>query len=220
MVEVVFVPVAFVQVMSVTFKGPVRMRFAIVAVVADKVVAVAEPVTKELVARFEMVELEEMRFVMVPVVAEMVFAVMSVADSDDTPKFVMVPKEANKLVVVTEVAVTEPNSAFQRLVAFPSEKARSVVGIKLELTVPETTRVEVTVRVLAVVPPSRSVAPVAVRLEVVRPPKRDRASLVVAPRAVTLASVSASAVTVHPTPFERQMPMPPTVAVAKLARSL
>jgi len=207
---VVLVPVAFVQVMSVTFSGPVRMRFAIVAVVAESVVAVADPVTSELVARFEIV----------PEAALIVEAVMSVAASVVTPKFVMVPKVANKLVVVTEVLVTDPNCAFQRWVASPSEKARSVVGIRFEETVPDTVRVEVTVSVLAVVPPSNKVVPVAVRLEVVSPPNNDRAWLVVAPLAVTLASVSASAAAAtHPTPFDRQIPVPLIVAVAKLAVS-
>lgn len=220
LVLVVFVPVAFVQVIFVTERGPVSTRFAIVAVVALIVEAPSEFVTIASVFKFEMVELVASRFAIVPVVAVRVAAVMSVALSVETPRFVITPNVANKLVVVTLVAVTDPSSAFQRCVLSPKENARSVVGMRFDDTVPETVRVEVTVRVFAVVPPSSKVAPVAVRLEVVRPPKSDKACEVVAPRAVTEASVSASAVTEHPTPFERQMPTPFTVAVAKLARSL
>jgi len=91
LVEVVLVPVAFTHVISVRLSGPVRMRFVIVAVVALKVVAVAEPVIKELVVRFVMVEEEESRFVMVPVVAESVRALIEVAERLVTPRFTTVP---------------------------------------------------------------------------------------------------------------------------------
>jgi hypothetical protein len=208
-VLVVLVPVAFTQVMSVRLSGPVRMRFVIVAVVAANVVAVADPVVMELVVRFVMVDEVARRFVMVPVVALRLV----------TPRLVIFEKVANKLVVVTDTDVTDPKDAFQRLVAFPRENARSVVGMRFELTVPETMRVLVTVRVLAVAPLRMRTVPVVVRSEVVSPPNKERASEVVAPRAVTEARVSASGVTTQPTPFERQMPMPPTVAVAKFAAS-
>jgi len=108
-------------------------------------------------------------------------------------------------VVVTETEVTAPNSAFQRLVALPKEKARSVVGMRLEDTVPDTVSVEVTVA-----------------FDALKPPNKESVAVANEPRAVTEARVSVSAVIkpLQPTPLERQMPVPLTVAVAKLARSL
>ena len=210
-VLVVLTPVAFTQVMSVRLRGPVKIRFSMVAVVALNVVAVADPVTKELVVRFVMVDEEESRFVMVPVEAVRFV----------TPRFVIFEKVANKLVVVTETVVTDPRLAFQRLVAFPRENARSEVGMRFELTVPVTRSVLVTVRVLAVAPLSRRTVPVVVRSLVVRPPNNWTVAVANDPRAVTEARVSDSAdrKPLQPTPFERQMPMPATVAVAKLAES-
>jgi hypothetical protein len=108
-----------------------------------------------------------------------------------------------RLVVVTLVDVTSPNVAFQRLVADPRLNARSVVGTRFEFTVPETMRVEVTVA-----------------FEEVNPPNSERVVVVKAPRFVTDWRVSASApADGHPTPFDRQIPCPATVAVAKVPTS-
>ncbi len=59
----------------------------------------------------------------------------------------------------------------------------------------------------------------AVRFEAVRPPKRVTLEVAKAPRFVTEARVSDSAEAEgQPTPFERQIPCPATVAEAKEAK--
>lgn len=145
MVLVVFVPVALVQTMLVKLKG---LR-------TERLVKVAEVPTSVFTERLVMVELVEMRLVMVPVEAEKVFREVS-------------PVTA-RLVVVTLVEVTSPSVAFQRLVAFPRLKARSVVGTRLEPTVPDTMRVLVTVA-----------------FDAEKPPKSERVVVVNAPRSVTV----------------------------------
>ena len=64
----------------------------------------------------------------------------------------------------------------------------------------------------------REVVPVAVRSETVRPPNKVTLEVANAPRLVTEASVSASAPALgQPTPLDKQMAWPETVAVAKVA---
>ena len=70
----------------------------------------------------------------------------------------------------------------------PKEKARSVVGMRFEETVPETVRVEVTVRV-----------------ETFAPPKSESVVVVNAPRFVTIWRVSVSVVAGQLVPSARQM---------------
>lgn len=74
------------------------------------------------------------------------------------------------------VVVTVPKLPFQRSDGVPRLKRRSVVGLRLDETVPETVRVEVTVA-----------------LFVVNPPRRVSVAVALEPRLVTLARVSASA---------------------------
>lgn len=81
-VDVVFVPVAFTHVMFVRLSGAVRMRFAMVAVVAEKIVEV-EKANEAFGAK---------RLVKVPEVEE---------------RLVTVPEEASRFVVVTETDVNE-----------------------------------------------------------------------------------------------------------------
>lgn len=185
LVEVVLVPVALVHVRFVASKELKDSGFT-----TDRLVKVADVPTRVFTERLVMVELVEMRLVMVPVVAEKVLREV-------------IPVAA-RLVVVTLVDVTSPNVPFQRFVPDPKEKARSVVGTRLELTVPETMRVEVTVA-----------------FEALKPPKRESVAVANDPLAVTEARVSDSEVRkpLHPTPFERQMPVPLIVAVVKFARS-
>lgn len=71
--------------------------------------------------------------------------------------------------VVTDVEVTWPKIAFQRLVAVPSENARSEDGMRFEDTKLVTARklvVAFVMEAFAIV-----AVPVAVRSEVERPPK-------------------------------------------------
>jgi hypothetical protein len=178
---------------------PVMARFVPVAFVKVRlvmvpVVALSVPTVAVLAFKVETVPLVAMRFANVPVVAETVEAVRAV-----TPRVVMVPFVANKFVVVTDVAVTEPRFAFQRLVADPREKARSVVGMRSELTVPETTSVEETER-----------------FDVEAPPYKDTRFVVCAPASVTVWRFGVD-VAGHPTPFCRQIAVPLTVAVVKAA---
>lgn len=74
------------------------------------------------------------------------------------------------------VVVTVPKLPFQRSEGVPSEKARSVVGVRLDETVPDTVSVEVTVA-----------------LFVANPPSNERVAVAIEPRFVTERSVSASA---------------------------
>lgn len=162
LVDVVLVPVAFVQVRFVTVRlvmveGLVTARVVKVALVPINVFTL-RLVSVLVVAVRALNEASpvEAKFVVVAFVA---------------PRFV-----AKKFVDVAFVLVVLPNSAFQRLLDVPSEYARSVVGTRLDETVPETTSVEVTVSE-----------------DAVAPPKNERAVEVNAPRPVTEASVSASA---------------------------
>lgn len=127
----------------------------------------------------------------------------------------------DRFVVVTLVPVTFPRYAFQRRVSLPSEKARSVCGRRFELTRPvrerETPVAEVK-EVRARVDCPMTVKELVTVLEAARnPPSRFRVWWVLDPRAVTEASVSASAPAAgQPTPFVRQTPTPMIVAVAKV----
>lgn len=78
--------------------------------------------------------------------------------------------------VVLFTMVTSPKLPFQRREGVPREYVRSVVGTRFEDTVPETVRVEVTVA-----------------LFVVKPPSKLNVAVATEPRLVTLRSVSASA---------------------------
>lgn len=69
--------------------------------------------------------------------------------------FVNVAVVPTRLVVKRLVVVTVPKLPFQRSEGVPSEKVRSVVGIKFEDTVPETVRVDVTVMLFTMAPPRR-----------------------------------------------------------------
>lgn len=71
------------------------------------------------------------------------------------------------------VVVTVPKLPFQRRTGVPSENVRSVVGVKLDETVPETVSVEVTVALL-----------------VEKPPRSVSVAVATAPRFVTMAKVS------------------------------
>jgi len=106
---------------------------------------------------------------------------------------------AKRFVDVELVEVVFPKYPFHRFVTLPRLKARSVVGMRFEETVPETVRVEVTVRV-----------------EALAPPKRESVVVVKAPRLETIWRVSDSVVAGQPTPFARQIFCPITVAVAKV----
>lgn len=217
-VEVVLVPVALTQVILVKSSGPESTRFSMVAVVAAKIVLVElvkmalgankfviveefevrfviEPVealklvTKRLTpvaetkVRFVTVPLVERRFVKVPVVALIVVALKVV-----TPSVSIVAFVAYKFVVVAFVEVTLPKTAFQRLVALPSENARSADGMRSEFTNEETAKKLVVAFVTEAF--ARVAVPVAVRSEVERPPKRLSVVVVKAPRAETLCRVS------------------------------
>lgn len=88
---------------------------------------------------------------------------------------------AKRLVEVAFVVVlltieTSPKAPFQRNEGVPSEKVRSVVGVRFEDTVPETVSVEVTVALL-----------------VVKPPSKESVAVATEPRLVTERRVSASA---------------------------
>jgi hypothetical protein len=132
LVEVVLVPVAFVQVNSATFSGPVKFKFAMVALVANKFVVVALvdvvsvktpvegvilPICVPLIDPPEMVAFEEVKFgafkvMMVPVSALIVVpeAVANPSQFVEVPslkvKFEMVPLVVTKFVVFTSVALT------------------------------------------------------------------------------------------------------------------
>ena len=198
-VEVVLVPVAFTHVMFVRLRGAVRMRFAIVAVVALKIVEVDW--AKEAFGANKFVIVEELlvRFVTEP------FEALKFVTKRLTPvalakrKFVMVPEEALKVVtprvsmlafvakrfvVVTEVEVTFPRYAFQRWVESPKVKARSAAGRRFELTSPVMAKLVLVPFVIVVF--WREVVPVAVRSAVVSPPKNWTVVVVKLPRAVTL----------------------------------
>lgn len=85
--------------------------------------------------------------------------------------------------VVTDVDVTWPKFAFQRLVAFPSENVRSEDGMRSEFTLEDTARKLVVAFVIEAF--AMVAVPVAVRSEVERPPKSWRVVVVKLPRAVT-----------------------------------
>lgn len=71
--------------------------------------------------------------------------------------------------VVTEVEVTFPRIAFQRLVAEPRENVRSLEGMRSEETNEDTARKLVVAFVINAL--ARVAVPVAVRSDVVSPPK-------------------------------------------------
>ena len=184
LVEVVFVPVAFTHVMFVRLSGAVRMRFAIVAVVALKIVEVDWAKDAFGANRLVIVEEFEVRFVMEPVPAFRFVTKRLTPVAFANRKFVIVPEEAlnvvtprvsmkalvaKRFVVVTEVEVTLPRYAFQRWVASPRVKARSAAGRRFELIAPVMAKFVVVPFVIVVF--WREVVPVAVRSEVVRPPK-------------------------------------------------
>lgn len=82
-----------------------------------------------------------------------------------TPK---VPMVAKALVAVTLVAVTFPNSAFQRSDELPRERVASLDGIRSLVTLPETAKL-VAVALVIVVSPKITV-PEAFTFDVVIPP--------------------------------------------------
>ena len=197
-VLVVFVPVAFTHVMFVRLSGAVRMRFAIVAVAALKIVEVDWANEAEGANRFVIVEEFEVRSVMEPVPAfrfvtkrltpvalanRKLVIVPLEALNVVTPRVSMKAEEAKRFVVVTEVEVTFPRYAFQRWVASPSVKARSAAGRRFELIRPVMAKLVVVPFVIVVF--WRLVVPVAVRSDVVRPPKNWTVVVVKLPRAVT-----------------------------------
>ena len=231
LVEVVLVPVAFTQVILVRLSGEPRTKFVMVAVVAVRF-AIEEDVNVAAgEKRFVMVEELLVKLLIDPVPALKFVTKRLVPVALANRKFVIVPEEALKvvtprvstkalvakrLVVVTEVEVTFPRFAFQRLVAFPRENVRSAAGTRSELTAPVTAKLVVVPLLIVVF--WREVVPVAVRLETVRPPNKVTLEVAKAPRFVTEARVSASAeVEGQPTPLERQIAWPETVAVAKVA---
>jgi hypothetical protein len=88
--------------------------------------------------------------------------------------------------------------------------------MRLELTAPVTAKLVVVPLLIVVF--WREVVPVAVRSETVRPPNKVTLEVAKAPRLVTEAKVSASAEALgQPTPLDKQMAWPETVAVAKVA---
>ncbi len=230
-VEVVLVPVAFTQVILVRLRGEPRTKFVMVAVVAVRF-AIEEDVNVAAgEKRFVMVEELLVKLLIDPVPALKFVTKRLVPVALANRKFVIVPEEALKvvtprvstkalvakrLVVVTEVEVTFPRFAFQRLVAFPRENVRSAAGTRSELTAPVTAKLVVVPLLIVVF--WREVVPVAVRSETVRPPNKVTLEVAKAPRFVTEARVSASAEAEgQPTPLERQIAWPETVAVAKVA---
>ncbi len=230
-VEVVLVPVAFTQVILVRLSGEPRTKFVMVAVVAVRFTIEEDVNVAAGEKRFVIVEELLVKLLIDPVPALKFVTKRLVPVALANRKFVIVPEEALKvvtprvstkalvakrLVVVTEVLVTFPRFAFQRLVAFPSENARSAAGMRLELTAPVTAKLVVVPLLMVVF--WREVVPVAVRSETVRPPNKVTLEVAKAPRFVTEARVSASAeVEGQPTPLDKQMAWPETVAVAKVA---
>ena len=230
-VEVVFVPVAFTQVMLVRLSGLPSTKFVMVAVVAVRLAMLELVKVADGEKRFVMVPEVELKLLMVPVSARKFVTKRLVPVALANRKFVMVPLEAlkvvtpsvsmkafvaDKFVVVTLPAVTSPKAAFQRLVRVPRAKVRSAAGTRSEFTKLKTAKLVVVPFVMVVF--AREVVPVAVRSDTVSPPKRVTEVVAKAPRLVTEARVSASVAALgQPTPFDKQMAWPETVAVAKLA---
>jgi hypothetical protein len=231
LVEVVLVPVAFTQVILVRLRGEPRTKFVMVAVVAVRLTIEEDVNVADGEKRFVIVEELLVKLLIDPVPALKFVTKRLVPVALANRKFVIVPEEALKVVtpsvsmkafvaerfvVVTLRAVTSPRAAFQRLVRVPSENVRSAAGMRLELTRPVTAKLVVVPLLIVVF--WREVVPVAVRSETVRPPNKVTLEVAKAPRLVTEAKVSASAPALgQPTPLDKQMAWPETVAVAKVA---
>jgi hypothetical protein len=122
-------------------------------------------------------------------------------------RFVVEALVAKKLVVVTLVPVTFVD---ERFVMVPLVAKRLVVVTEVPVAF-------VKVVFWRDVSPTTVKVPVTVPEEAINPPRSCKVAVATAPRFVTVRRVSASGVTTHPVPFERQMPTPPTVAVVKFA---
>lgn len=143
------VPVAFTQVIFVRLSGLPSTKFVMVAVVAVRFATVELVKVAEGEKRFVMVPLVEEKLLMVPVAAVKFVTNKLVPVAFANKKLVMVPLDAEnvvtprvlikalvalRFVVVTFVLVTLPRDAFQRLLAVPSENARSAAGTRFEFT--------------------------------------------------------------------------------------
>lgn len=181
MVEVVFVPVAFVQTMLESVEGErtfklvkvafVAVRFVKAPLVAKALVAVVLVKTLLVAKRFAPVAFVKRRLVTEPFVAAK-FVAKRLVEVVLVPVAFVQTSEA----VVAFVITTSPKLPFQRNEGVPMLYARSVVGVRLEETVPETVSVVVTTA-----------------FEVFKPPSKLRVAVATEPRFVTERRVSASA---------------------------
>ena len=180
-VEVVFVPVAFVQVMLVGLRE-VTLKVVAVRFEMKAFVVVVFPKTP-----FETKMLDPVAFVK--------FRVVTVVEAADRAP-----------VRVKVVPVAFANVKFWRVVR--PETARAAM-LAVPVTV-RFVRASFTPVAFLYTTSTRFVLPVAVRFEVTRPPKRVMVVVADAPRWVTEARVSASVDDGQFVPFERQTVVPPT----------